>query len=239
MGERLAAAASGLVESPLFGITLTLVAYQLALVFQRRCGGRAIANPVLVSILLVGASLTVFHIPYQKYWTGAQFIGFLLGPATVALGLPLARQAGVVRRAAVAILAGVVVGAGCAIAAALVVTRWAGGSEQLARSMAPKSATTPIAITLAESIGGVAALAAVFAVLTGIIGAVVGPALLDLIRVRDPRWRGLAIGLSSHGIGTSRALQEGEVTGAFSGLAMGLSTLVTSVLLPLVLALLP
>lgn len=238
MADRLGAAASGMVESPLFGITLTLVAYQLAVMFQRRCAGRAIANPVLVSIVLVGATLAVFRIPYQNYWTGAQFIGFLLGPATVALGLPLARQADVVRRAAVAILAGVTVGAGCAIAAAALIVRWAGGNEQLALSMAPKSATTPIAISLAESIGGVSALAAVFAVLTGIIGAVAGPALLNLLRVRDPRWRGLAMGLSSHGIGTARALEEHEVTGAFSGLAMGLSALATSVLLPLVLTLL-
>jgi len=131
------------------------------------------------------------------------------------------------------------VGTVIAIVVAIVVTLALGGSGQLALTMAPKSATTPIAIALAESVGGLPALTAVLTVLTGVLGAVAGPRVLTLLGVRDPRIRGFAIGISSHGIGTSRALQESSLEGAFSGLAMALSALTTAVALPLILALAP
>jgi predicted murein hydrolase (TIGR00659 family) len=230
---------TAMVESPLFGITLTLLAYVAARWLWTRSRGHSLANPVLVSIVMVAGVLLVFGIPYDDYLSGASYISFLLGPATVALALPLHRQAAKIRQAAPTVVVCVLVGAVTAIVAAIAMTKLLGGSDSLALSMAPKSATTPIAIAIAESIGGVPALTAVFTILTGVIGAVAAPAVLTLLRIRDQRVRGLAIGMSSHGIGTSRALVDNPTAGAFSGLAMALNALATAVLIPLILATMP
>ncbi len=230
------AAWAGLTSSPLFGLTLTLLAYEVSVRIWRRCGRRAVANPVLMSIVLIGSTLAVLHVSYENYLTGGRFISILLGPATVALALPLYRQSDTIRRAAGPIILGILIGASAAVASALLVTRWSGGQEVLARSLAPKSATTPIAIVVADQIGGIPALTAVFTILTGVLGAVAAPAILSAVRIRDPRARGLAIGISSHGIGTARALEDDPASGAFAGLAMALSAVVTPLAVPVVLA---
>lgn len=230
------AAWAGLTSSPLFGLTLTLLAYEVSVRIWRRCGRRAVANPVLMSIVLIGSTLAVLHVSYENYLTGGRFISILLGPATVALALPLYRQSDTIRRAAGPIILGILIGASAAVASALLVTRWSGGQEVLARSLAPKSATTPIAIVVADQIGGIPALTAVFTILTGVLGAVAAPAILSAVRIRDPRARGLAIGISSHGIGTARAIEDDPASGAFAGLAMALSAVVTPLAVPVVLA---
>lgn len=239
MNLHFAQAWTALVQSPLFGITLTLIAYQAARTLWRRTRGNSLANPVLVAVIVVVGVLLLFQISYDDYFTGAQYISFLLGPATVALALPLHRQARNIRRAGWAVGACVLTGAVTAVVVAITLTKVLGGSDELALSMAPKSTTTPVSIALAESIGGIGSLAAAFTILTGILGAVAGPRLLTMIRVRDERIRGLAIGMASHGIGTSRALQDSPTEGAFSGLAMALNALATAALLPLLLAALP
>jgi predicted murein hydrolase (TIGR00659 family) len=182
------------------------------------------------------AVLLATGVDYADYFAGAQYIGFLLGPATVALALPLHRQARHIRRSAVPILVSVVAGAVSAIVTSMLVTRALGGSDQLALTMAPKSATTPIAIALAEASGGLPALTAVLTVLTGVLGAVAAPRVLTLLGVTDARVRGFAIGMSSHGIGTSRAFHDSALAGAFSGLAMALNALATAIALPLLLS---
>lgn len=230
---------TAVIESPLFGVTLTLIAYQAARWLWRRTRGNSLANPVLVAVVLVIAVLLLFRISYDDYFVGAQYISFLLGPATVALALPLHRQAGNIRRAGWAVGTCVLAGAVTAVVVAITVTKALGGSDELALSMAPKSTTTPVSIALAESIGGIGSLAAAFTILTGIVGAVAAPRLLTALHIRDERIRGLSIGMASHGIGTSRALQESPTEGAFSGLAMALNALATAVLLPLLLAGLP
>ena len=227
-----------LIGSPLFGVTLTLVAYQGARTLWERTGRHAMLNPVLIAIVLAGGTLLLLGVDYEDYMVGGRYIAFLLGPATVALALPLHYEARLVRKAALPILVGLVAGSAASIAVAFWVTSALGGDEQLALSMAPKSATTPVSIALAESFGGVPALTAVFTILTGVLGAVAAPAVLSLLRFRDVRVRGLAIGASSHGIGTSRALEENPTEGAFSGLAMGLNALATALLLPLLLSVL-
>jgi predicted murein hydrolase (TIGR00659 family) len=239
MTLHLTAAWATVIHSPLFGIALTLAAYQLARRLWVRSGHHSLANPVLVAIALVVVVLLVGRIDYADYLRGGQYIGFLLGPATVALALPLHRQARHIRRSALPILLSLVTGAVAAIVVALLVTKLLGGSDQLALTMAPKSATTPIAIALSESAGGLPALTAVLTVLTGVLGAVAAPAVLDLVGVRDERVRGFAIGMSSHGIGTSRAFHESPLTGAFAGLAMALNALATAVVLPVLLAVAP
>lgn len=227
-----------LVGSPLFGVTLTLLAYAVARRLWERTGRHAVLNSVLVAIVLAGGALVLLDVDYADYMAGGRLIAFLLGPATVALALPLHLEVRLARRAAVPVVLGILVGTAVSILVALGVTGLLGGDRELALSMAPKSATTPVSIALAEQAGGIPALTAVFTILAGVLGAVAGPTVLSAFRFRDVRVRGLAIGVSSHGIGTARALEESRTEGAFAGLAMGLTALATALLLPLALAVL-
>jgi predicted murein hydrolase (TIGR00659 family) len=220
--------------SPLFGLTVTLAAYAVGRWLHRRTGS-ALLQPVLVAIVLVAVLIEVADVPYRDYLVGGDYVAFWLGPATVALALPLHHEWHLVRRSALPVLTGVVAGAVVSVVAAVLVTRFAGGSRVLELTMAPKAATTPVSIAVAEQIGGIPALTAVVTIVAGITGAVLGPWLLDRLHIVDPRARGVALGVSSHGIGTSRALQESRTEGAFSGLSMALSALATSILVPLVL----
>lgn len=219
--------------SPLLHLTLTLVAYQIGSVIYRRGRLNPLLNPVLVAVVLVVAVLATTGTDYDVYFDGAQFVHFLLGPATVALAIPLYRQFDKVRRSAVAVLASIVTGSLTASVSAVVIAWLLGGSRDALISLAPKSVTAPVAMGITEQLGGLPSLTAVLVITTGILGAMIGPHVLDLVRIKDWAARGLAIGTASHGIGTARAMQVNEVAGAFSGLAMGLNALATAVLLPL------
>lgn len=223
-----------LVSSPLFGILVTLAAYAVGRWAQRRTGS-PLVQPVFVAILLIGGLLLALDIDYADYLEGAAYVGFWLGPATVALALPLHAELSLVRRSALPLAIGLLVGSAVSIVSAVLLTRWAGGTEALQLTMAPKAATTPVSIAIAEQVGGIPALTAVITIVTGIIGAMVGPWVLDRVGVRDKRARGIALGTTSHGIGTARALQESVTEGAFSALTMALAALATSALVPLVL----
>ncbi|MDE4139773.1 MULTISPECIES: LrgB family protein [Rhodobacterales] len=220
--------------SPLFHLTLTLVAFQLASFLFEKTGRNPLLNPVLGAVLIVVAVLMLTGTDYGSYFEGAQFVHFLLGPATVALAVPLYRQWYRVRRSALAIVVSLVAGSLTAILSALAVAWLAGSSEAVLASVAPKSVTAPVAMGIAEKLGGLPSLTAVLVIVTGILGAMLGPKVLDVTGVVDWRARGLAIGTASHGIGTARALQVNETAGAFSGLAMGLNALATALLLPII-----
>jgi putative effector of murein hydrolase len=213
----------------------TLAAYRLALALADRLGRPALLNPVLLAVVLVGAVLLLTGTDYDDYFAAAQPLHVLLGPATVALAVPLHRQRARVRSALLPLVAGLAVGVVGAVGAAILVPRLLGAPEVLVLSLAPKSATTPVAIALAADAGGSPALTAALVILTGIGVAVAGPALLDLLGVRDPAARGFAMGVAGHGIATARALQEGDQPGAFAGLGIGLGALGTSAELPLLL----
>lgn len=218
--------------SPLAGLTMTLVAYQAGLWLFERFGRRPVLNPVLIAVLLLAAALTLTGVEYRTYFAGAQFVHFLLGPATVALAIPLYRQFDQVRRSASALVVALLIGS-AASALSAVGLAWAfGASGATLLSLAPKSVTSPIAMGVAEQIGGLPSLTAVFVILTGIIAATFGSWTLNLVRVRDWRARGFAMGVAAHGIGTARALQVNELAGAFAGLGMGLNGLATALLLP-------
>lgn len=238
MSLRPGAAWEATLESPVFAIAVTLAAYELARRSWERLGRPALLNPVLVSIVVIGLVLWLTGVDYRTYAEGSTVITLLLGPATVALAWPMHRELALVRQAALPVLGAVVLATGLAVVAGFVVTSLAGGPQELALSMAPKTTTTPVAIALAEEIGGVSALTAVLTVVTGVLGATLGPPLLDLARVRDPRVRGLAVGTSAHGIGTAGVMHEGPTVAAFAGLAMALATLSTSVWVPLLVPLL-
>lgn len=220
--------------SPLLGLTVTLMAYLLGLWLYRRSGEQPLLNPVAVAILLLVGFLLLTSTDYPRYFEGAQFIHFLLGPATVALAVPLYGHAARVRERLWPVLAGLSAGCLTAILSSLGIGWLLGVSEETLLSLAPRSVTTPVAMGISEAIGGLPSLTAVLVILSGVTGAVIGPPVLSRLRF-DAETTGLAMGIASHGIGTARAFQLGERQGAFAGLAMGLSALLTAVLVPLLL----
>ena len=218
--------------SPLLGLTVTLLAYQAAFWLYRRSGMNPLANPVLIAVTILVLLLTLAGTGYETYFAGAQFVHFLLGPATVALAVPLYTQFRRVRAMLLPVLAGLVAGCITAAVSAVLVARLFGASLPTQLSLAPKSVTTPIAMGIAERIGGIPSLTAVLVIITGILGAVGARFVLDAARVRDPAIRGFAIGTAAHGIGTARAFQVSEQAGAFAALAMGLNGVLTALLVP-------
>lgn len=219
--------------TPLLGLTVTLLAYQAAYWLYQRANFHPLLNPVAVSVALIAGALTLTHTPYSTYFTGAQFIHFLLGPATVALALPLYAQFGKLKAAWRALLLALLAGSATAAGSAVLIAWALGAGPVTLRSMAPKSVTMPIAMGIAEKIGGLPSLTAVLVVSTGIIGAVLAKYILDALRIADHAARGFAVGVAAHGIGTARAFQVSEEAGAFAGLGMGLNGVLTPLLVPL------
>lgn len=227
-----------LAASPLLWLTVTLVVYLAGHWLFRRSGGRAWFNPVALAMALLAAILLVTGTPYATYFQGAQFIHFLLGPATVALAVPLYLHWSRVRQLFLPLVIGLLVGSLTAIVSAMGLAWLLGGSPRTLLSLVPKSVTTPVAMGIAEKIGGIPSLTAVIVILTGVVGAVAAPALLDWLRIRDDAVKGFAIGIAAHGIGTTRALQISSMAGAFAGLAISLNALLTVLLAPLIVRLL-
>lgn len=224
--------------SPLLWLLLTLGAFVLALQLQRRLGGTPWANPVLVSVAALVALLVATGTPYERYFDGAQFVHFLLGTATVALAIPLRRQWAEVKAALPPALLVLLLGNALNALLAMVVLRAWGAPEALLASIAPKGVTAPVAMAIAERLGGLPSLTAVLVIASGILGATMATPLLNVAGVRDWAARGLAVGLTAHGIGTARAFQVHPVAGTFAGVAMAASTVITAALVPLLVPLL-
>ncbi len=216
-----------------FWITVTLLFYYLALRIQRALGGTPLANPVLLAAAPIIGLLMAADIWVGDYMGGGQALLWLLGPATVGIAVPLYRNFARVRSALLPMAAALVIGSTVAVVSAVLIGEMMGASVETVRSLAPKSVTTPIAMGIAGEIGGYPSLAAAFVILTGIVGAVFGAAFFRLLRIRDERAKGFAMGIAAHGIGTARAFQESEVQGTFSGVAMALNGIVTALVLPL------
>lgn len=219
--------------SPLLALTLTLASYQFGSWLYLKGGRHPLLNPVLIAVIALVSVLLATETDYATYFEGAQFVHFMLGPATVALALPLYRQLERVKKSALAIAISLLSGSLTAVLSAVGIAWVLGGSPQILVSLAPKSVTAPVAMGIAEQLGGLPSLTAVLVILTGITGAALGPLLLNILGVRDMAARGFAIGTASHGIGTARAFQVSDVAGAFAGLAMGLNAVATAILLPL------
>lgn len=228
---------SYLTQGPLLWLTATLAAYWIGDGCFRASGRRSWVNPVMIAVMILAVVLGVTRTPYQTYFEGAQFVHFMLGPATVALALPLYDNLGRVRRAFLPMVAGLAVGSGVAVVSALAIGKAFGLDRLALASLAPKSTTAPVAIGISEHLGGQPTLTAVLVLLTGILGAVIATPLLNLVRVRDWRARGFAVGVAAHGIGTARAFQVNETAGAFAGIGMGLNAVLTAVIAPLALRL--
>ncbi|MCI0918783.1 LrgB family protein [Pseudomonas stutzeri] len=231
------AAWDAVIHHPLFGVAITLAAFQLAYAAYEKTRW-VFLQPVLVSMLMVVGILLACGLTYQQYRDSAQMLTVLLGPATVALAVPLYLNLRRIRELFGPIMVTLLL-AGTAATALGMALAWAFGADQvILMTLAPKSVTSPIAMLVAEQIGGVVALAAVFVMITGIIGAIVGPELLRRFGVQHPAARGMALGLTAHAVGTAQALQESEECGAFAALAMSLMGVMTAVLLPLAVLLL-
>ena len=223
-----------LAASPLLWLTLTLLAYLVAYALYRRSGFNPLVNPVAIAVCLLLAVLLGTRTSYQTYFDGAQFVHFLLGPATVALAVPLFEQREKLRRHGVAIVVSLLVGVLVAAGSAVLIAHALGASPRTLASLVPKSVTTPVAMGISEKIGGIPSLTAVAVVLTGIVGSALARYLLNAIRIPDHAVRGLALGVAAHGQGVARAFVVSEEMGAFAGLAMGLAALMSALLLPYV-----
>lgn len=225
-------------QTPLLWLTVTLLVYAVADAISLTSSRHPLANPVLHSIWVVGVFLHATGTSYTTYFSGAQFVHFLLGPATVALAVPLYENRRIVMSAILPMLAALVVGCVTAIVSVVLLAEAAGLPREVVLALAPKSVTAGVAMGISETLGANPAITAVATVLTGIMGAIVVTPMMNRMGITDFRARGFAAGLASHGIGTARAFQVDEVAGVFAGIAMGLNTLVTALLVPLAVILL-
>jgi len=223
--------------TPLFWLTVTLGAWLVAETLSRLSRRNPLVNPVLIAVALVAVLLSATGTDYRTYFDGAQFVHFLLGPATVALGVPLYRNLPLVRRDLLPMAASLLVGSVVAVLSAVGIAAALGVPHDVLVSLAPKSVTAGIAMAVSQNLGGIPSLTAVLVIITGIIGAIVVTPLMNILRIRDYAARGFAVGLASHGIGTARAFTVSSLAGTFAGIAMGLNAVATALLVPLLLRL--
>lgn len=221
-----------LAEQPLLWLTFTLISYAFAHALFKMAGEFALLNPVLIAVMILVAILMLTDTSYGQYFAGAQFVHFLLGPATVALAVPLYAQAHQLRRLWFPLGIALIAGSTTAIVTAFALGYGLGLEREMVMSLLPKSATTPVAMGVAERVGGIPPLTAVFVILTGIIGAIAGVPLLKLLGERNAGTKGFAVGVAAHGIATARAFQHSERAGAYAGLGMGLTAALTALLVP-------
>jgi predicted murein hydrolase (TIGR00659 family) len=223
---------------PLFWLTVTTAVFLFACWVNKMAKGSALLHPVIVSMTVLIAFLVLTDTDYTTYFEGAQFIHFLIGPATVALAVPLYDHRKRIKEMWLHILVACVIGALVAMLSAILIAKWFGLPNELLLTLAPKSVTTPIAIGIAEKIGGISSMAAGFVLITGAMGTLVAPWVFRLLMIKDDAVKGFSLGLSAHGFGTAAAFEISAVAGAFSGLAMGLTGLITAFLVPIVVHLL-
>lgn len=220
---------NALFEAPYFGIALTIAAYWVGVKVQKKTG-LVICNNLLITVALLIAVLKVFHIPYDAYYAGGSVINMLLGPATACMAVSVYAKKELLKKYWAPVLAGCLAGAVTSIACVLVMGRLFGLDRAMLVSLLPKSVTTPIATAVSESQGGIVSITVAAVIVTGILGNMLAPILIKLFRVKDPMAAGLAIGASSHAMGTAKAIEIGETEGAMSGLAIGMCGIITAIL---------
>lgn len=220
---------SEIYSSPFFGIFLSILAFEIGVWINKKTKS-AIANPLLIAVILCALVIKILRIPLESYYVGGNLITVFLGPATAVLALSIYSRFELLKKYFFPILIGTVVGSSVSMGSAYLLCRAFHLDEKLTRSMLTKSVTTPFAIAISENIGGVPSVAVAAVVLTGILGAVFAPVLIKLFRVKNPIAIGVAIGTSSHAVGTSKAIELGETEGAMSGIAIGMAGIVTVII---------
>ena len=222
-----------LLHSEIFALTLTVGTYIAATILYKKTH-LCLLHPLITSIFAIIAILKVVGLPYETYRDGAHLIHFLLGPSVVALGYVLYEQVHYLKGNVVSIFTSVFVGAVVGILSVIVVGRLMGADHALIASLQPKSVTTPIAMGISEKAGGIPSLTTVIVVAVGIFGSIIGSFVWKILGIESRIAKGLALGASSHAVGTAAAIQIGAVEGAISGLAIGLMGIMTAVLVPII-----
>lgn len=230
---------STLALHPALWLMLTIAVYLLADWLYHRCGRLPMLNPVFIAVMVLIGLLKLTGVTYAQYMNSSRIIHLLLGPATVALAIPLYANLARVRELLGPLLIALCVGGLTGIASVLALGYAFGLTPEVLASFAPKSVTTPIAMALADRLGGNASLAAAAVMVTGVFGAMVAESILKWLKVHDDAVKGFAIGITSHGTGTAKAFQISPTAGAFSGLGMGLNGILTSLILPILLTIWP
>lgn len=215
--------------NPLFGITLTILAYQAGVFLNRKLKS-PFANPLLIAIVLVILTLQIFHIPYQSYKTGGDFITMFIGPATAVLGYSIYKQVTVLKRYFIPIFVGCFVGSLVSVGSVCGLCKLFSMENSILSSLIPKSVTTAIAMEISEQLGGIPAITVAVVVITGVLGAVLGPLLIKVFHIDHEVAQGVAFGTASHAVGTSKAIELGEIQGAMSGIAIGMAGIITVIL---------
>jgi len=220
------------VTSPVFGVLISIIAYEIGALIKQKFK-LSIFNPLLIAIILLILFLMKFNIKYDDYNNGGKIISFFLAPATVALALPLYKKFSLFKKNAVPIIAGIFCGAVSGMVCVVVLSKLFGLSGQLTKSLVPKSITTPIGMALAKQLGGIPSIAVVAIIITGIFGSIIGPFLYKILKINDKVVMGIAMGSSSHAVGTAKALEIGEAEGAMSSLTIAISGITTVIIAPI------
>lgn len=216
----------------LFGLVLSLGAFEIGLFINRKTK-IAVLNPLLISILFTICFLFAFNIDFDTYNNGGQFINVFLGPSTVVLAVPLYKQLDLLKKNAKAILIGVFIGSGLGVFSIIGISYLVGLDTVMIKSLIPKSVTTPIGIAVSQQIGGLIPITVLAIIITGIIGAAIGPTICKIFKIKDKVAIGIAIGTASHAVGTTKALELGEIEGAMSSLSIGIAGIMTVIIAPL------
>ncbi|EHI96784.1 LrgB family protein [Clostridium sp. DL-VIII] len=221
-----------IISSPVFGVLISLITYEIGVLIKQKLK-LSIFNPLLIAIIILIVFLMKFNIKYEDYNNGGQVISFFLAPATIALALPLYKKFSLFKANALPILAGILCGSASGIISVIVFAKMFNLSGQLAKSLIPKSITTPIGMALSNQLGGLPAITVVAIIITGIIGSIIGPFLYKILKINDKVALGIAMGSASHAVGTAKAMEIGETEGAMSGLTIAISGIVTVLIAPI------
>lgn len=224
---------NNIISSPVFGVLISLIAYEIGAVIKKKTK-LSIFNPLLVAIVILLFFLTKLHIKYEDYNKGGQVISFFLSPATVALALPLYKKFSLFKKNALPIMVGILSGTVSGIVCIVLLSKLFRFSNVLTESLIPKSITTPIGMAVSKQLGGLPSISVVAIIITGIIGAIIGPFLCKVLRLKDKVAVGIAMGNASHAVGTAKAMEMGETEGAMSGLTMAIAGIITVFLAPLI-----
>lgn len=228
---------SGIFQNELVVVAFTIAIYFLAQKLQEKT--RVILlNPILTTVIIIISFLTVFHIDYETYHKGSKYIDFFLRPAVVALGVPLYRQLEKIKKQAVNIIISQLIGCIVGIVSVVLIARMMGAPREIIYSLAPKSVTTPIAIEVSKTIGGIPALTASVVIVVGIFGAIFGYSIMKLTKVKNPIAQSLSMGNAAHAVGTARSMQISPNFGAMSSIGLIVNGIFTAILSPYILKLL-
>ena len=221
-----------LISNPVFGVFISLFTFQIGLKLYKKTKN-PIFNPLLISIILVIVFLKVFKISLDDYNKGGQLLSFFLGPATVVLAVPLYKKIDLLKKELVPILCGIILGSTIGMLCIILLGKFLRLPNDVIISLVPKSVTTPIGMEISKELNGIPSLTVGAIVITGILGAIIAPIVCKIFRIKGEVAKGIAIGTSAHAIGTTKALEMGEIEGAMSGLSIGLAGLVTVLLAPI------